>query len=37
MQSITGKKGKGKQAAGVNTMRRFKTEILTQHENLRNL
>ncbi len=37
MRAITGKKDKGKQAASTNTMGRFETDILTQHENLRNL
>ena len=37
MRAITGKKDKGKQAASANTMGRFETDILTQHENLRNL
>ena len=37
MRVITGKKDTGKQAASTNTMGRFETDILTQHENLRNL
>ena len=37
MLAITGKKGTGKQAASSNTMGRFETDILTQHENLKNL
>ena len=37
MRAITGKNDNGKHAASTNTMGRFETEILTQHENLRNL
>ena len=37
MRAITGKKAPNKQAASVNTMGRFETKILTQHENLGNL
>jgi hypothetical protein len=37
MRAITGKKDKGRQAASANTMGRFETDILTQHENLKNL
>jgi len=37
MRAITGKNDKGKQAASTNTIGRFETDILTQHENLRNL
>ena len=37
LRAITGKKAPHKQAASVNTMGRFETEILTQHENLGNL
>ena len=37
MRAITGKRAPHKQAASVNTMGRFETEILTRQENLRNL
>ncbi|MFC1485994.1 transposase, partial [Candidatus Latescibacterota bacterium] len=37
MRAITGKKDKGKQAASANTMGRFETDILTQHDNLASL
>ena len=37
MRALTGKRAPNKQAASVNTMGRFETEILTQHENLGNL
>ncbi len=37
MRAITGKKDKGRQAASSNTIGRFETDILTQHDNLRNL
>jgi hypothetical protein len=37
MRTITGKKGNGKQAASTNTIGRFETDILTQHENLTSL
>ena len=37
MRAITGKRAPNKQAASVNTMGRFETEILTRQENLRNL
>ena len=37
MRALTGKRAPNKQAASVNTMGRFETKILTQHENLGNL
>ena len=37
MRALTGKRAPHKQAASVNTMGRFETKILTQHENLGNL
>ena len=37
MRALTGKRAPHKQAASVNTMGRFETEILTRQENLRNL
>ena len=37
MRALTGKKAPNKQAASVNTMGRFETELLTQQENLGNL
>ena len=37
MRAITRKKDKGKQATSTKTMGHFKTDILTQHENLINL
>ena len=37
LRAITGKKAPNKQAASVNTMGRFETELLTQRENLAGL
>ena len=35
MRAITGKKDKGKQTGSANTIGRFETDILTQHENIK--